>query len=135
MSGRNQFKAEQFIDGIKDSGGIISTIAKRVGCDWHTAKKYIDLYATVKRAYNDECERVLDLAESKVIELMNEKDGPMLRYYLSTKGKKRGFTEKQQIEHTGKDGGPIKQEIKLDVTEIRSSLASKFDAIVRATEN
>jgi hypothetical protein len=113
MSGRNQYKAEQFIDAIKDSGGIVSTIAKRVGCDWHTAKKYIDTYPTVNRAYQDECERVLDLAETKVIELINDKDGAMIRYYLSTKGKKRGYTEKQQIEHTGKDGGPIEQKVNI----------------------
>lgn len=127
MSGRNQYKAEKFIDAIKDSGGIVSTIAKRVGCDWHTAKKYIDTYATVTQAYQDECERVLDLAESKTIEMINEKDGTMIRYYLSTKGKHRGYTEKQQIEHTGKDGGPIEQ--KVDLSTLTDDQLAKLESI------
>lgn len=107
MAGSNQYKAQQFIDVIPGSGGIISTIARRAGCAWHTAKKYIELYSTVKGAYDDECEAVLDMAESKVIEAMNDGDGPMLRYYLSTKGKARGYVERVQQEITGKDGGAV----------------------------
>jgi hypothetical protein len=33
------YNAQQFIKAIKNSGGIITTIAARVGCDWDTAKK------------------------------------------------------------------------------------------------
>jgi hypothetical protein len=107
QNGRNgNYRAEQFITAIENSAGIISTIAKRVGCDWHTAKKYIYKMPTVERAYRDECERVLDLAETKLIGAINDGDGVMIRYYLSTKGKDRGYTERQ--EHTGAGGGPIK---------------------------
>ena len=118
MAGNNQYSAQQFIDAIPGSGGIISTIARRAGCAWHTAKKYIGLYSTVQGAYADECEAVLDMAESKVIEAMNDGDGPMLRYYLSTKGKSRGYVEKVQQELTGRDGGPIQTEgtIAIDIT-------------------
>jgi hypothetical protein len=67
MASRPQFKAQEFIDAIPGTGGIITKIAAKVGCSWHTAKKYIDNYATVLQAYNDECEKVLDMAESVVI--------------------------------------------------------------------
>jgi hypothetical protein len=105
MAGANQYKAQQFIDAIPGTGGIITAIARKVGCAWHTAKKYIDTYATVQAAYQDECESVLDLAEAKVISAMKNDDGQMIRYYLSTKGKRRGYSERHET--SGPDGGPI----------------------------
>ena len=60
---RAVYTAEQFIKAIPGSGGIISTIARRVGCGWHTARDYVDKHPSVKQAYDDECEAVLDLAE------------------------------------------------------------------------
>ena len=93
----DHYKAQDFIDAIPGTGGIISAIAKKVGCAWHTVRKYIDTYPTINRAYQDECEKILDLAESKLIEAINERDGPMIRYYLSTKGKTRGYSERLEI--------------------------------------
>jgi hypothetical protein len=87
------------------SAGIVSTIADRLGCAWHTARKQIDKWESTKRAFDDEGERVLDLAESKMMVAINEGDGRMIRYILSTKGKARGYTERQEI--TGADGGPL----------------------------
>jgi len=112
MARTNGYTAQQFIDAIPGTGGIVATIARRVGCVWHTAKKYIEAYPTVQQVYQDECEAVLDLAESVVIEAIHDRDMQMVRYYLSTKGKHRGYTEKQQFEHSGPDGGP--QHIILD---------------------
>lgn len=67
MANKDQYKAADFIKAIKGSGGIISTIASRVGCDWNTAKKYITAYTTIKDAYDAEIEANTDTAESVVI--------------------------------------------------------------------
>jgi hypothetical protein len=114
MSGRNQFTAAQFIEAIKGTGkyeqpgkhtgcmGIISTVADRLGCNWHTAKKYCARdktpFVTVADAFEDEAERALDFAETQMFKQIQEGDGPMIRYLLSTKGKNRGFAERQQID-------------------------------------
>ena len=37
----NTYKTQQFLDAIPGTGGIITAIAKRLGCSWHTAKKRI----------------------------------------------------------------------------------------------
>ena len=101
MGNKNQFTAKQFINAIPKTGGIVSAIAKKVGCSWDTAKKYITTYPTIASAYANECESVLDMAESKVISMMNKEDGAMLRYYLSTKGKSRGYVERKEVEQSG----------------------------------
>lgn len=108
MANRDQFRAQDFIDAMPGSGGIIATIAKRVGCDWHTAKKYIDAYPTVKAAYDAECERVLDLAETVIIEdIVKSKDTQTAKWYLTMKGRDRGYAQTQRNEITGGDGVAI----------------------------
>lgn len=89
-------------DGCK---GIVSTVAKRLGCAWHTAKKYIGVWKETREAYEDESERSIDLSESKMFEQIKAGDGPMIRYHLSTKGKHRGYSERREL--TGAEGGPI----------------------------
>ncbi len=104
--GKDLYKAEQFIKAIPNSGGIISTIAKSVGCDWRTANKYIREKPTVARAYANECERITDAAESVVInEILKKKDVGVAKWYLTKKGKDRGYVERQEV--TGKDGEPL----------------------------
>jgi hypothetical protein len=103
--GKPLFTAEQFIAAIPGTGGIVTAIARKVGCTWHTAKKYVDEHPTVASAYQDECESILDLAEAKVISAIKGGDSQMIRYYLSTKGKRRGYSERHEI--TGAEGGPL----------------------------
>ena len=105
MPRQNEYKAADFIAAIPGTGGIISAIAKRVGCSWHTAKKYIREYATVAQAYDDEVEMTIDMAELQVIKAIREGDIGTARWYLSTKGKERGYGGR--IELTGEGGNAI----------------------------
>lgn len=86
---------------IEDSGGIISTIAERLGCEWHTAKKYIENNEELKSVYEAESESVIDLAESKLIENIQANDNTAILFYLKTKGKKRGYIERNETEISG----------------------------------
>jgi len=92
------YNAKNFIDAIPNSGGIVSTIARRVGCDWRTAKKYIDELPTVNQAYQNECERVLDIAESTIIDAMiQDKDVQTAKWYAMQKGRGRGYGEQRTV--------------------------------------
>lgn len=103
--GKPLYTAKQFIAAIPGTGGIVTSIAERVGCKWHTAKKYIETMPTVRQAYEDECARVLDMAEDGLIKAIQGGDLQAIKYYLSTKGKHRGYTERQEL--TGAEGGPL----------------------------
>jgi len=113
------YTKEQVIEAIEKSAGIVSTIAKRLGCDWKIARKYVGKWACTQDAYDGECEKILDLAETKMIDIISQGDGPMIRYLLSTKGKRRGYTQSTEI--SGRDGGPI--ETKTNVTGIDRGFA------------
>ena len=112
------YKAQDFIDAIPGSGGVISTIARRVGCDWNTAKKYVTEYTTVADAYQQEVEQNLDVAESVVITnikaarklqeqaIVNKNysaamvDTGDVFKYLKYKAKDRGYVERQEVDNT-----------------------------------
>jgi len=99
-------KQDIVLDAIKGSGAIMSTIARRLGVDWHTADKYCRKWEATKQALIDEEERTLDLAESTLLKSIESGDTQSAKWYLSTKGKKRGYSERHEI--TGAEGVAIK---------------------------
>ena len=101
----NGYTAQVFLEAIPGTGGIVSAIARKVGCDWNTAKKYIDQYPTVKAAYDAECEAMLDLAESTVLKNIKDGDTADAKWYLTKKGKRRGYGD--AVEVTGEGGGAL----------------------------
>ncbi len=83
--GSSLFTVRQFIEAIPDSGGIISTIAKRVGCDWQTAKKYVTKYPMIRTAYENECNRIDDMVVSTVLSAIEDGDIATAKWWLAKK--------------------------------------------------
>jgi len=105
MGKPKKFTAKQFKDAIPESGGIVTVIAKRVGCSWNTAASYIKDTPTVARAYADECERMLDLAEGALYISIKDGNTQDAKWVLSRKGKHRGWGD--GVEVTGPNRGPL----------------------------
>jgi len=101
------------LKAIKDSNGIVSVIAIRLKINWMTAKKYIDEDDDLKEAFQAEKETVTDTAENKLIEQIENSEQWAVKFWLATMGKKRGFTERQEI--TGADGTPV---LELDINSL-----------------
>ena len=117
-----KFKESDILKAIKDSRGIMRTIAMKLGCEWHTAEKYVNMYESTKQAYLSEEEFFLDDAESVLKNKMEENDLAAAKYLLSTKGKRRGYTERQEI--TGADGRAV-EIIKVQAAKPQRGQAAK----------
>lgn len=89
---------------IDGSGGYITEISARLKCDWHTAKDYITKLGLEEYLKLEE-ETRLDKAEKKLDKKIDEGDTTALIFFLKTKGKKRGYIERQEL--TGADGQNI----------------------------
>jgi len=87
---------------IEGSGGIMSTIAKRLGCDWKTAKKYVDKFGLAEDVELQK-ETLIDLAEGKLFENIRNNDTTAIIFCLKTLGKNRGYAENQQ-QHINNNG-------------------------------
>ena len=91
MGRKRNYKKQEVLDAIKDSYGIMTDIAKRLKCNWHTADEYVKKWPETMQALADESENYLDLTESACIDRIKQGDGQMIRFVLATKGKKRGY--------------------------------------------
>lgn len=88
---RTKYTKEDVLTAIKKSNGIMSTIAARLKCDWHTADKLVKRWNETIKAMADETEAVVDIAEGKLIQSIINGDAASCKWYLSKKGKHRGY--------------------------------------------
>ena len=102
---RMRCSAERLVECCRRSNGIMSAVAMMLGVDWHTADKYIRNCPEAQEAFQSARESILDVAESKLIQIVNNSQHPRhfeaLQFLLSTVAKKRGYTTKVEQEHSG----------------------------------
>ena len=98
MGRKKIVKEKELLAAIVDSRGFYSVIAERLGVAWATVKSAIEESSAAQLAIKAEEEKTLDFVEGKAIARIKENDGAMIRFYLATKGKKRGYTYDEKLE-------------------------------------
>ena len=98
MGRKKIVKEKELLAAIVDSRGFYSVIAERLGVAWATVKSAIEESSAAKLAIQAEEEKTLDFVEGKAIARIKADDGAMIRFYLATKGKKRGFAYDEKLE-------------------------------------
>jgi hypothetical protein len=89
---------EATLEAIKGSGGIISTIAKRLNVCWHSADAWCNRWEDTKRALQDEREIMLDDAETVLRDsIVDGRDIQSAKWLLAMKGKQRGYVERREV--------------------------------------
>jgi len=94
------------LESISDSGGIITTIARRLHVNWNTARTYCNKWESTRQALQEEVETTLDIAEMGIINAIKNGDTNTIKWYLSTKGKHRGYTT-EVLENLKTDTEPL----------------------------
>ena len=64
----------QFLKAIKDSGGVISTVAARIGCEWNTAHDRIMRSPKLKTALQNEKEKISDMAIGTLVKSIRKEN-------------------------------------------------------------
>jgi hypothetical protein len=93
---------QAMLEALEASLGIVSTAAKKANVGRSTHYKWMDEDPDYKQAVQEVQESVLDFAESHLYKLVKEGNPAATIFYLKTKGKKRGYIERQEIEVTEK---------------------------------
>tara|TARA_R110001632_G_scaffold95637_2_gene201754 strand:- start:3222 stop:3575 length:354 start_codon:yes stop_codon:yes gene_type:complete len=93
---------KQIVAALEQSLGVVSSACRKVGISRTTFYKY---YKDDPK-FQSECKEIeefaLDYAESQLHKQIGEGSTAATIFYLKTKGKKRGYVERQEI--TGADG-------------------------------
>lgn len=115
---RNRYKMkskEKFLENFKLSLGNISISCEASGISRQTYYNWVKQDTTFAQECKDIEERNLDLAEMKLLNAIREGKTAELLFYLKTKGKKRGYVERQEI--TGIDGQQLFEVRIIDTAE------------------
>ncbi len=94
---KRDYTTAQFIKAIKGSGGIITTIAKRIGCDWHTADNFIKAHPTVLAVLNRRKGSHPGHGRGYAAQEYPGGNSADSKWYLTKRGKHRGYEESKEI--------------------------------------
>ena len=89
------------IEAMQKNLGVVSAACQAVGVDRSTFYLYSKTDTEFAQAVKDVEEYALDFVESKAYQQIKEGNTSMIIFYLKTKGKRRGYIERQEVEHSG----------------------------------
>jgi len=81
--------------------GVVTAACKAVGIGRTTHYLWMQEDAEYKKAVEDLNDVAIDFAESQLHKQIKDGNSTATIFYLKTKGKKRGYVERQEIEATG----------------------------------
>lgn len=89
------------LEALEKSLGVVTTACRTVGVDRGTFYNYYNKDAEFRTAVDDIENIALDFAESQLHKQIQNGEVSSTIFYLKTKGKKRGYIERQETEHSG----------------------------------
>ena len=100
-------RQQEYLKILKKCAGLVSHACEKYGIDRQTHYNWLkgsEWFADEVKAIQ---EGMVDFAESKLYENIKKGDNTSILFYLKCKAKKRGYVEKQEIEHSGNVGFDI----------------------------
>lgn len=92
------------IEALREHKGLVLYASRACGVGRTTHYSWLKNDADYAKAVDELQDYVLDEVENAAFDLITvEKNPAMTIFYLKTKGKKRGFIERQEIEHSTGD--------------------------------
>jgi len=107
---------KSLLEALEKNLGVVTAACKQVGVNRATYYKYINSDPEFAAAVKDIDNITLDFAESQLYKQIKNGNITATIFFLKTKGKKRGYVERQEI--TGKDGQAINQTQKADYSKL-----------------
>ena len=110
MNKTEQYK-KAIIEALEKSLGVVTTACKSVGVGRTTFYQWLKDDEEFARQVDDIQNITLDFAESQLHKQIKDGNTTATIFYLKTKGKNRGYIERQEI--TGADGMPTNFQIEI----------------------
>jgi hypothetical protein len=98
VNNNEQLKKESLLKALEKSLGIVSTACRDVGISRTTYYKYYIEDSEFSSEVDNVGDSTLDFVESKLFDLINNGNVAATIFYMKTKGKRRGYIERQEVE-------------------------------------
>jgi hypothetical protein len=116
MNESRHIKKESLLKALEQSLGVVTVACKKADIPRSTYYKWLNEDEAFAIEVRDIENIALDFAESQLHTQIGDGNTTATIFYLKTKGKKRGYIERQEI--TGADGMPTNFQIEIiDKTE------------------
>jgi hypothetical protein len=99
---KTQHNKKALIDALEKSLGVVTSACKSVGLNRSTYYDYYNSDPEFKKSVDELSNIALDFAESNLHKQIKDGNTSATIFYLKTKGKRRGYVERQEI--TGIEG-------------------------------
>ena len=100
MTTNSYIVKKNLLEALEQSLGIVTTACKIVGCARSTFYKYYKDDQDFKASVDELENLTLDFVESKLHKQIENDNTTATIFYLKTKGKKRGYIERKEVEMT-----------------------------------
>lgn len=117
---------------LEQAGGIKAAAARQLNVSRTTLYAFLARHPELQEFLQGIEEEVLDLAESKMLQLIRDGDPSSVRFFLERKGRSRGYA--YRVENTGKDGGPIETREKIDLSSLSDAELEQLAKIAARLE-
>lgn len=107
MAGQARLTVDQIEHALKAASGNITYAADGLRVSRTTLYRRINESARLQQVLEDAREKLIDVAESALHKQVLEGNITAIIFTLKTVGKHRGYVERKEHEHSGKDGGAI----------------------------
>lgn len=114
MGRKKRYTAEKIIAAIQYTRGMQYLAARHLGCSYETLRKYIKQYPSIRAAIDLERGEMVDLAELKLWEAIDNGQPWAVTLALKHLGKDRGYVERP--EESGRDGEGMTLHLQVSVT-------------------
>ena len=116
MNKSRHIKKESMLKALENSWGVVTVACRNAEIPRSTFYKWLNEDEDFAKEVSDIENIALDFAESQLHTQIRGNNTSATIFYLKTKGKKRGYIERQEI--TGADGMPTNFQIEIiDKTE------------------
>jgi len=101
MATKTNILKKNLLQALEKSLGVVTTACKIVDCNRSTFYKYYNNDKEFRAAVDELQNMTLDFVESQLHKQIKDGNTTATIFYLKTKGKKRGFVERQEIQMDG----------------------------------
>lgn len=91
-----RYKLAEVEEAIKGTGGIVLAIANKLKCETETVYNYFKRYPSLEKVRLAEKEKLIDRAEAKLQELINNGEQSAIFFFLKCQAKHRGYIERTE---------------------------------------
>ena len=100
MATKSNILKGNLLEALEKSLGVVTTACKIVDCNRSTFYKYYNNDSNFRESVDELQNLTLDFAESQLHKQIKDGNTTATIFYLKTKGKRRGYIERKEVEVT-----------------------------------